>query len=197
MIELIRSPCTYPLIKGFTDVGTGQPQFDVVHFFDHRALCTLAGNRPTKTGREPTLIRVRRTLAEVNSVLAGVTPVDSFARFKAPMTVFGEERASFCPWVPVAMVKMQDSWGKTVDCEDCREESRPYVTGMGVARLAQTDPHKQTLRPILGTRWCAVVREGICSFRLPSSGIRSQSGTRWRAMVHENADSGSQGGVES
>ena len=47
MIELIRSPCIYPLIKNFADVGAGQPQFDVVSFFDHRVLRALADSRPT------------------------------------------------------------------------------------------------------------------------------------------------------
>ena len=45
LIELIRSPCIYPLIKGFADVGAGQPQFDVARFFDHRVLCALADGR--------------------------------------------------------------------------------------------------------------------------------------------------------
>ena len=48
---------------------------------------------------------VRRTLAEVNADLAGITPVDSFARFKASMAVFSEERVSFRPWVSVVMVR--------------------------------------------------------------------------------------------
>ena len=73
------------------------------------------------------MIRVRRTLAEVNAVLVGVPPVTSFARFKAPMAEFSEERASFRPWLLVAMVKMQDSWEKTVERVDCCEESRPLV----------------------------------------------------------------------
>jgi hypothetical protein len=55
---------------------------------------------------------VRRTLAEVNAVLAGATLVASFARFKASMAMVSGERTSFCPgggWVLVAMVKMQDA----------------------------------------------------------------------------------------
>jgi len=48
---------------------------------------------------------VRRTPAEVNAAFAGVTLVAPFARFKAPMAMFSEERASCCPWVPVAMVE--------------------------------------------------------------------------------------------
>jgi len=71
------------------------------------------------------LIRVRRTLAEVNAVLAGVTPVASFARFKASMAVFSEERVSFCPWVSVAMVKIQDCCEKAVQRVGCKEESEP------------------------------------------------------------------------
>ena len=43
----------------------------------------------------------------MNAVLAGVTFVASFARFKASMAVFSEERVSFCPWVLVAMVKVE------------------------------------------------------------------------------------------
>jgi hypothetical protein len=35
-----------------------------------------------------------RTLAEVNAVLAGVTLVTSFARFKASMAMSSEERTS-------------------------------------------------------------------------------------------------------
>ena len=47
-IELTRSSCAHPLIKSFADVGAGQPQFDVVRFFDHRrVLRTLADSRPT------------------------------------------------------------------------------------------------------------------------------------------------------
>ena len=98
-------PCAHPLIKGFADVGTGYPQFDVVRFVDYRVLRTLASNQPTEPGREPTLIIVRRTRAEVNADLAGITPVDSFARLKALMAVFSEERVSFCPWFSVVMVR--------------------------------------------------------------------------------------------
>ena len=68
---------------------------------------------------------VRRTLAEVNADLAGITPVDSFARFKASMAVFSEERVSFCPCVLVAMVRMQDSCEKEVQPVYCGEESGP------------------------------------------------------------------------
>jgi len=71
------------------------------------------------------LIKVRRTLAEVYAVLAGVTPVASFARFKASMAVFSEESVSFCPWVSVAMVKIQDGSEKAVQRVGCKEESEP------------------------------------------------------------------------
>ena len=36
--------------------------------------------------------------------MAGVTLAASFAWFKVPMTMFSEERASFCLWVSVAVV---------------------------------------------------------------------------------------------
>ena len=113
------------------------------------------------------------------------------------MAEFSEERASFRPWLLVAMVKMQDSWEKTVErVPDCCEESGPYVTGMGVARLAQADPHKQTLRRIPdGARWYAraSVRLGYLQLEFEAKVVRG--GAQW--LVHENADSGSQGGVGS
>jgi len=124
LTKLIRSPCIYPLIKGFADVGTGQPQFDVVRFFDHRLLRTLTINRPTSIGK-PTLIVVRRALAEVNAVLADATPVASFARFKALIVVFSDERTSFRPWVSVAMVKVQDSREKAMQRACYEEETEP------------------------------------------------------------------------
>jgi hypothetical protein len=49
------------------------------------------------TERKPTLIIVRRILAEVNAALAGVTLVAPFARFKAPMATFSDERAPSRP----------------------------------------------------------------------------------------------------
>ena len=68
---------------------------------------------------------MRRTLAEVNAILAGVTPVASLARFKASMAVFSEERVSFRPWVLVAMVKVQDGCEKAVQRAGCKEDSEP------------------------------------------------------------------------
>ena len=65
---------------------------------------------------------------EVNAVLTGVTLVVSFARFRASMAMFSEERASICPcsrWVLVAMVKMQDSCEKAEQYAGCEEESGP------------------------------------------------------------------------
>jgi len=47
--------------------------------------------------KELTLIIVRRIPAEVNAVLAGVTLVVSFARFKASMAMFSEERTPSLP----------------------------------------------------------------------------------------------------
>jgi len=68
---------------------------------------------------------VRRTLAEVNTVLTGVTFVASFARFKASMAVFSEERTSFCPWVSVAIARTQDNCKKVVQRARRWEESGP------------------------------------------------------------------------
>jgi len=47
---------------------------------------------------ETTLIMVRRTLAEVNTVLAGVTLVPSFARFSPSMAILSEERTPSSPF---------------------------------------------------------------------------------------------------
>jgi hypothetical protein len=47
--------------------------------------------------KEPTLITVRRTLAEVNAALADATPAAPFARFRVLMAVFNEERTSSRP----------------------------------------------------------------------------------------------------
>jgi hypothetical protein len=57
---------------------------------------------------------VRRTVAEVNAVLAGVTLVASFAIFKASIAIFNgsEERTPSRPfgrWVFVVMVETGDS----------------------------------------------------------------------------------------
>jgi len=71
---------------------------------------------------------VRRTPAEVNAALTDITLVASFARFKASMAVFSEERISFCPFgrlVLVAMVEIKDSWEKAVQRAGCEEESEP------------------------------------------------------------------------
>ena len=50
------------------------------------------------TRREPTLIVVRRTLAEPNAALAGVILMVSFERLRASMTAFNEDRAPSCPF---------------------------------------------------------------------------------------------------
>ena len=68
--------------------------------------------------RKPTLIIVRRTLAEVNAALAGVTLVASFARFKVSMAVSNGGRAPSLPcgrWDLPAMVEV-------AQCEGCEEE---------------------------------------------------------------------------
>ena len=66
---------------------------------------------------------VRRTPAEVNVALAGITLVASFARFKALMAAFSEERAqscSFCLRDLSAMVETQGNCEKVQRV--CREE---------------------------------------------------------------------------
>ena len=53
----------------------------------------------------------------MNTVLAGVTPIDPFARFKASMAMFSEERVS------VAMAEIQDGYEKAVQRAGFEEES--------------------------------------------------------------------------
>jgi len=68
--------------------------------------------------KEPTLIIVRRTLAEVNAALAGVTFVATFARFKVSIAISNGERIPSFPcgrWDLLAIVK-------TVHCACCEEE---------------------------------------------------------------------------
>jgi len=71
---------------------------------------------------------VRRTLAEVNAVLAGITFVATFARFSPPMATFSEERTLSLPsklgrWELPAMADTQSSWEKMVRYGGCEKES--------------------------------------------------------------------------
>ena len=117
LIELIRSPCIRCPIKSFADVGAGEPKFGIARFGDHRVLHTLASNRPTFAGRKLTRMVVRRTLAEVNTVLAGITVVACFARSSPPMAAFNEERTPFLPfsrWDLSVMVETEGSHEEAV-----------------------------------------------------------------------------------
>ena len=49
-------------------------------------------------GRKSTLIVVRRMLVELNAAFAGVMLEASFARLRASMATFREERVSSCPF---------------------------------------------------------------------------------------------------
>ena len=40
LIELVHSSSLHPSVKGFTDVGTDQPELDVVRSVGHRVLVT-------------------------------------------------------------------------------------------------------------------------------------------------------------
>jgi len=82
---------------------------------------------------------VRRTPAEVNAALAGVTLVAPFARFKVPMAMFSEESASCCPWVSVAMV---ETTRKRCGVQAVRKSPRLIETGvhLDIARLVQPGP---------------------------------------------------------
>ena len=60
---------------------------------------------------------VRRTLAEVNTVLAGITVVACFARSSPPMAAFSEERTPFLPfsrWDLSVMVEAEGSHEEAV-----------------------------------------------------------------------------------
>ena len=59
---------------------------------------------PSEEGGKHTLIAVRRTLTEPKTVLAGVMPGISFAKFMASMAAFNVERT---PSLRFAMVKIR------------------------------------------------------------------------------------------
>ena len=70
----------------------------------------------------------RRMLTELKTALAGVTLESSFARFRASMAIFSEERTASRPfgrWDLSAMVEKKGSYEEAVRSMDREEESGP------------------------------------------------------------------------
>jgi len=88
-------------------------------------MCESGWNTPSRKRREHTRIIVRRTLTVPKTALAGVMLETSFARFKASMAIFSEERTPSRPfgrWEPGAMAGMQGRGEEGVRREGCEEE---------------------------------------------------------------------------
>jgi len=80
--------------------------------------------------KEPTIIVLRRMLVESKAALAGVMLEILFARLRASMAAFNEERAPFCPlgrWSSVVMVETQgSSHEKAVRGAGREQDSEPF-----------------------------------------------------------------------
>ena len=94
MIEIVRLLFSHSSVKGFTNVGAGQPELDVVRFIGHGILVARE-HRMNLRRRKRTLTVVRRTLTAAKATVAGVMLEASFARFTASMAAFSEERTVF------------------------------------------------------------------------------------------------------
>jgi len=91
-------------------------------------MCEPGWGAPSRKRMERTLIIVRRTLTVPKTALAGVTLETSFARFRASMAIFSEERAPPCPlgrWESVAMVEIPGRYEDAMRREGCEEEPEP------------------------------------------------------------------------
>lgn len=78
----------------------------------------------------------------MNAALAGVTLVASFARLKAPMDIFSEERVSSCPFGPRDLSTIVGTTRKWRDVQTARKSPRLIETGvhLDIERLVQSDP---------------------------------------------------------
>jgi len=79
----------------------------------------------------------------VNAALAGVTLVASFARFKAPMYMFSEERASSRPFGPRDLSTIVETTKKWCDVQAARKSLLRLIetsVHLDIERLVQSDP---------------------------------------------------------
>ena len=91
MIEIIRLLSSHSSVKGFTNVGAGQPKLNIVHFIGHGILVAHE-HRMNLRRRKHTLTVIRRTLMAAKAAVAGVMLKASFARFMASMATFSKEQ---------------------------------------------------------------------------------------------------------
>ena len=78
--------------KGFTYVGTGQPELDVCEVVGHGVLDPCKPEVHYRRVERCTLIVVRRTLTEPKTALVGVVLEPSFAGFMALIASSNKER---------------------------------------------------------------------------------------------------------
>ena len=126
VIEIVQPPPVQSIVEGGTDVGAGQPKFDVIFPLDQ---CVLGACQSTigqqKTSRKLTLIVERRTLTVPKTALAGAIAEASFAGSNASMAVFNAEIASsgrsLGRWDPTSIAETRGSRERTVQ-RGSREE---------------------------------------------------------------------------
>ena len=111
-VEIFQSlPIESPVEDG-TDVGAGQPEFDVIHLIDHRVLgVSRSAVGRQRTRRKLTLIIERIMLTEPKTALAGVMLESSLARFKTSMDPFKAEIALSRPFGRRDSISMVETRG--------------------------------------------------------------------------------------
>ena len=120
VIEIVQPLPVQSSVEGRTDVGAGQPKFNVVHLIGQIVLDTFQSIIDRQiTRRKLTLIVARITLTEPKMALAGVALETSLARFKTSTAAFNAETMPYLSlgrWDSASMVESRSSEERTVQC---------------------------------------------------------------------------------
>ena len=117
VVEIVQLLPVQSPLEGRTDVGAGQPEFDVVHLVGHLVLGAFQSTIGEQKARRLTLTIVRMTTTEPKAALAGVILEASLARFKPSMVTFNTETMLPRPlgrWDSTFMVKTRGGGERTV-----------------------------------------------------------------------------------